>query len=179
MSMVVDADTHVSESTAMWELIDPELYRRRPVMVSVPTDTLYGARNAFWLIDGQIVPKPAGRAGSTLITPSAAAFQTARTDINQGVRELTDVPSRLRDMDRLGIDVQVVYPTLFLVYLTDDPELDVALCRAYNRWLGQAWKQGGGRLRWVAVPPLRSIEDSIGEIRWARDNGAVGLFFRG
>src|SRR5438132_5798796 len=114
MAMVLDADTHISESVPMWELIAPDMYKRRPVVVSVPTDTLYGKRNAFWLIDGQIVPKPAGRGGSVLITPSAAEFQASRTDINQGVRELTDVPARLADMDRLNIDVQVVYPTLFL-----------------------------------------------------------------
>jgi len=179
MTMVVDADTHISESEAMWSLIDPAMYARRPVLVKVPTDTLYGKRNAFWLIDGQIVPKPAGRGGSVLITPSAAEFQAARTDINQGVRELTDVSSRLADMDRLGIDVQVVYPTLFLVYLTDDVELEITLCRAYNRWLGRAWEQAKDRIRWVAIPPLRSVAASIEEMRWARENGAVGLFFRG
>src|SRR5688500_263855 len=179
MATVLDADTHISESEAMWELFDPDLHARRPVLVSVPTDTLYGKRNAFWLIDGQIVPKPAGRGGSVLITPSAAAFQAERTDINQGVRELTDVPGRIAEMDRLHIDVQVVYPTLFLVYLTDDVPLEIALCRAYNRWVGQAWAQSGGRIRWVVIPPLRSIEASIEEIRWAKENGAVGLFFRG
>src|SRR3954468_4219121 len=144
MSFVLDADTHISESLPMWELFDPEMYARRPVLVQVPTDTLYGGRNAFWLIDGNIVPKPAGRGGSVLITPSAAAFQSSRTDINQGVRELTDVPGRLAEMDRLSINVQVIYPTLFLVYLTDDPELDIALARAYNRWVGQACAQANG-----------------------------------
>jgi uncharacterized protein len=179
MPMVLDADTHISESTPMWELLDPALHTRRPVMVSVPTDTLYGKRNAFWLIDGNIVPKPAGRGGSTLITPSAAAFQTERTDINQAVREITDVPSRLRDMDRLNVDVQVIYPTLFLVYLTDELALEIGLCQAYNRWLGQVWEQSSGRMRWVVIPPLRSIEASIAELRWAKDHGAVGVFFRG
>lgn len=179
MAMVLDADTHISESVHMWDLIDPDMYERRPVMVSVPTDTLYGKRNAFWLIDGQIVPKPAGRGGSVLITPSAAEFQASRTDINQGVRELTDVAGRIGDMDRLHIDVQVIYPTLFLVYLTDDVALEIALCRAYNRWLARAWAEGNGRLRWVAIPPLRSVDASIAEMRWAKENGAVGLFFRG
>ena len=60
MKKVVDADTHISESERMWELFDQEMYKRRPVLVSVPDDTLYGERNAFWLIDGNIFPKPAG-----------------------------------------------------------------------------------------------------------------------
>jgi aminocarboxymuconate-semialdehyde decarboxylase len=179
MTMILDADTHISESTYMWELLDPALHARRPVMVAVPTDTLYGQRNAFWLIDGNIVPKPAGRGGSVLITPSAAEFQRSRTDINQGVRELTDVPARVRDMDRLHIDVQVIYPTLFLVYLTDDPALEIGLCQAYNRYLAQACEQSNGRLRWVMIPPLRAVEACLPELRWAKDHGAVGVFFRG
>ncbi|HEX9273751.1 MAG TPA: amidohydrolase family protein [Candidatus Binatia bacterium] len=179
MKKVVDADTHISESQYMWDLIDREMYHRRPVLVSVPEDTLYGERNAFWLIDGNIFPKPAGRGGFNLITPSAAKRQQLRTDISLGCRDLTDPEGRLKDMDRLGFDVQVIYPTLFLIYLTDDVALEIALCRAYNRWLAQAYTKGKDRLRWVVIPPLRSIEESIKEIRWAKDRGAAGVFFRG
>ena len=41
-------------------------------------------------------------------------------------------------MDRLGVDVQVIYPTLFLVYITDDPELDTALSQSlqFMAWRG-------------------------------------------
>ena len=60
MAQVIDADTHVSESTSMWEMIDPALYERRPVVVQAPKDTIYGSRDAFWLIDGNIFPRPAG-----------------------------------------------------------------------------------------------------------------------
>ena len=82
-------------------------------------------------------------------------------------------------MDRLGFDVQVIYPTLFLIYLTDDVALEVSLTRAYNRFLAQACAKANGRLKWVVIPPLRSIEESVKEIRWAKENGAAGVFFRG
>jgi predicted TIM-barrel fold metal-dependent hydrolase len=82
-------------------------------------------------------------------------------------------------MDRLGFDVQVIYPTLFLIYLTDNVALEVALYRAYNRWLAEACAKGKERLRWVVIPALRSIEESNKEIRWAKDRGAAGVFFRG
>jgi hypothetical protein len=52
--------------------------------------------------------------------------------------DLTDIPSRLSDMDHLGMETQVVYPRLFLIYVTDDAPLAIALCRAYNRCLAQA-----------------------------------------
>lgn len=179
MSGIIDADTHVSESTHMWELFDREMYPRRPVVVKAPEDTLYGPRNAFWLIDGDIVPRPAGRRSYRLITPSATKLEETRGDIHLASRELTDVPARLRDMDKLGVDVQVIYPTLFLVYLTDDPVLETAICRAYNRFLADACAKSNGRLRWVIVPPLRSIEETLKEIRWGKEHGAVGVFFRG
>ncbi|HEX9879937.1 MAG TPA: amidohydrolase family protein [Candidatus Binatia bacterium] len=175
----VDADTHIAESEGMWELMDREMYPRRPLLVSIGEDSLYGDRNAFWLLDGSVFPKPHGRGGFNLITPAAAKRQQLRTDIRTACREITDPAARLSDMDRLGFDVQVIYPTLFLIYLTDDVELEVALCRAYNRWLAQAWTRGGDRLRWVVVPPLRSIEESIREMRWGKERGAVGVFFRG
>jgi predicted TIM-barrel fold metal-dependent hydrolase len=179
MNGVVDADTHIAESNHMWESIDREMYPRRPVVVSVPDDTLYGPRNAFWLIDGNIFPRPNGRASFRLITPSASKHESVRGDIHIACRELTDPQARLKDMDKLGVELQVIYPTLFLVYLTDDPALDVALCRAYNRYLAEACAKANGRLRWVMIPPLRSIEESVKEIRWAKDHGAVGVFFRG
>lgn len=179
MLSVIDADTHVSESENMWRLIDKEMYPRRPALISVSEDTLYGNRNAFWLIDGNIFPKPAGKGGFSLVTPSTSTREAARGDIMIGCRELTDPESRLADMDKLGVETQVIYPTLFLIYLTDDVALEIALCRAYNRYMSEACFRGRGRLRWVVVPPLRSVEESIKEIGWAKERGAVGIFFRG
>ena len=70
MSGVIDADTHIAESESIWKLMDEAMIPRRPVRLSVPTDTLYRDRNAFWLIDGNIFPKPAGRGSYNLMTPS-------------------------------------------------------------------------------------------------------------
>jgi len=179
MTGVVDADTHIAESEGMWRLMDQDMIPRRPIRLSAPTDTLYKDRNAFWLIDGNIFPKPAGRGSYNLMTPSLPGQESARSGVSIPCRELTDIEARLADMDRLGIETQVVYPTLFLITLTDDVKLEIALCKAYNRWLAAAWSKAGNRLRWVAVVPLRSVEASIEEMRAAKNNGAVGLFFRG
>ena len=71
------------------------------------------------------------------------------------------------------------YPTLFLVYLTDDAMLDVALCRAYNRFVANACAKAPDRLKWVVILPLRDIAASLAEMKWAKEQGAVGVFFRG
>jgi hypothetical protein len=179
MPGVFDADTHIAESEAMWGFIDKEMYPRRPVLARIPDDTWYGERNAFWLIDGEIFPKPAGKASFSLITPSAQKKESGRGDIHLAVRELTDPLARLLDMDKIGVEAQVIYPTLFLVYLTDEPQLDVALCRAYNRFVANACAKAADRLKWVVILPLRDIEASLAEMKWAKQRGAVGVFFRG
>jgi hypothetical protein len=111
MPGIIDADTHISEGEAMWAMMDREMYPRRPVLVKGPEDTLYGPRNAFWLIDGNIFPKPNGKGSFRLITPSATKFESARGDIAIACREMTDISSRLKDMDKFQVDTQVVFPT--------------------------------------------------------------------
>ena len=163
MSGVFDADTHIAESEAMWSFIDKEMYPRRPVLARIPDDTWYHERNAFWLIDGEIFPKPAGKASFSLITPSAQKKESGRGDIHLAVRELTDPLARLKDMDKIGVEAQVIYPTLFLVYLTDDAQLDIALSRAYNRFIATpVRKRRNGSSGW------RSCRCAILLHRWKR-----------
>ena len=54
-------------------------------------------------------------------------------------------------------------------------EIDVAMKRAYNRWLGDRSDASGGRLRWACMPPLMNMEETIKEMRWAKDHGAVAV----
>jgi hypothetical protein len=116
--------------------MDPARYPRRPVIASIPDDTLYGKSDALWVIDGSLFLKPAGKGGCLLVTPPEQARNAGMVDVR--ARDLTDVPSRLRDMDDLGMESQVIDPTLFLIYRTDDVQLEIALCRAYNRFVAQA-----------------------------------------
>src|SRR5437867_10855530 len=151
MDQISDADTHISEGEAMWAMMDKAMQPRRPLMLSVPEDTWFGNRNAFWLIDGEMYPKAAGKGSFALVTPSAQKVQEGRKDSTVASREMTDIKARVADMDRLNTAAQIVYPALFLVYNTKDRELEIALCRAYNRFLAQACAQAQERIKWVAV----------------------------
>ena len=176
MPGVIDADTHVIESDAIWEFFDKELIERKPRLVQYRDPGAEAPRN-YWVIDGHFVPKPPGKGGQALATPPIDKAE--REHRNWRVREMTDLQSRMEDADRGGVEVQVVYPTIFIAFLTDDAELEVALCRSYNRFQADAWSKCNGRLRWVVVPPLQNIEESIKEMRWGKDHGAVGVMFRG
>ena len=136
MARILDADTHIAEPPEMWDHLDPEWYARRPVVVSVPDDTLYGTSDHMWLIDGQIYPRIAGRGGNSLVTPTAQSRVKDRVD--RRARELLDLPMRFEDMKVQGVDSQVVFPTLFLAYLTHDAAYEVALCYEYLvRYIGE------------------------------------------
>src|SRR6266705_525107 len=148
MTVIIDADSHMAESESMWKLFDKGLYHRRPVLLAAPDDTLYRDFNVLWRIDGNIFPKASGKGGFRIITPTASKREAGRTDISLGCREITDVEARLADMDNAGVAVQVIYPTLFLIHITDDVELQVALCCAYNKYLAQSYDKSRVRVRW-------------------------------
>src|SRR5262249_5104645 len=61
------------------------------------------------------------------------------------IREETDmsghVDLRLKYMDANSVDVQVLHDTMFIESVTDRPAVEVALYKAWNRWLADIWKQ--------------------------------------
>jgi predicted TIM-barrel fold metal-dependent hydrolase len=92
---------------------------------------------------------------------------------------MLDITARLRHMDELEVDVQVLFPSLFLRPLTKRPEIEVALARSYNRWLADIWSKGRNRLRWAAIMPLMDMQASLEEARFAKDHGGCALYVRG
>ena len=77
-----------------------------------------------------------------------------------------DPYARIKVMDEEGIDVAVLYPSLWLLYgdLTD-PQLAAAACRAYNNWMADFCKPFPKRLFGVAPMPLQSVDEAVREMR--------------
>src|SRR5438093_1088465 len=127
---VIDADTHVDECEDTWSFMDAEEAQYRPATVLDGEEQASVARPGYtrhWLIDG----RPAIR----------RIRDDERTGTTVEARELQDVAARIRHMDRMEVDFQVIYPTLFLRYLTSNPAIQSALCRSYNRWLADRCSQ--------------------------------------
>ena len=82
-------------------------------------------------------------------------------------------------MDELGVDVQVLFPTIFLTRISENPAVELALTKSYNRWLADIWAESDGRLRWAVVPPLDSMDEVEEQLRYGKENGACGIFMRG
>ena len=97
-------------------------------------------------------------------------------ETSEEARAMENVDVRLRHMDDLGIEVQVLYPTVFISLVTDKVDEEVAICRGWNRWMADICKQGEGRLRWTCVLPLLDMNVALEELRFCGQHGAVGVF---
>jgi hypothetical protein len=74
--MIIDADTHVEESEAMFDRLDKEFRPCRPLPVRFTMDTVYGKYNAVWLIDGDTYPRLVGKGRTIFRTPTIQCFLT-------------------------------------------------------------------------------------------------------
>jgi predicted TIM-barrel fold metal-dependent hydrolase len=167
---VIDADTHVDESEATWARLEGTPYAKYiPVTVAMPSDEAqragYNPTNSrCWVVEGRLQNR------------------AIRDEINHPPRvrrELEDVPGRLAQMDQMGVDVQVIFPTFFIRYNTMNAEAEWALTTTYNRWIAEKCAPTNGRLRWAAVLPFLDPDKAVDELRWAKEHGACGIFKRG
>ena len=167
---VIDSDAHVLETPDSWRFMEGE---DRKFVPGIFTQTFghqlkandgEGVQSNYWMVGDRTFSKD----------------RNVGNEMSRAIREMEDIPGRIAHMDELGIDVQILYPTIYLRPVTDDIPTELALTRGYNRWLADFYKQADGRLRWAALPPLRSHIDVIrDEMLFCKENGAVGIFLRG
>ncbi len=176
--MNFDVDAHVEESADTWKHLDKKFERRRPIPVTLEGQPALLGQNAFWLIDGAIVPRTAGKGLSLFGTPTRSRHARGKP-FAIASQELTDVEARLGDLDRFGIDTQIVNSTLLNATLSPDVEFEHALCRAYNSWIAETCGQSRGRLRWNAMLRLTDVERAVGELRRVAALGAAAAEIHG
>ncbi len=175
---VIDADGHVEESVAMFKFLDKDYFERRPLALGLDTDTIYGRNNAIWLIDGQTYPKMFGRGGVIFSTPTSMQVAKSKS-VSIPAQELTDVQARIKDLDTLKIDKQVVYPTLFLSTTAEDVKLETAILQAYNSFMADACSKSGGRIKFAALMPIRDVNESVRELNRVKELGAASVMLLG
>ncbi|MFN4283946.1 MAG: amidohydrolase family protein [Alphaproteobacteria bacterium] len=165
----IDADAHVLETPYTWEFMDEADRKYTPMIVAQTSGAGIAANDGrnfqkeFWISDGRLIPKDKNVGNNT---PEAA-------------REMRDVAARLKHMDELEIDVQVLYPTFFIWPYTRKAEVQRALVKGYNRWLAEIWKKSHDRLRWVAMVSTYDLSRAREELSFAKAHGACGVYMRG
>jgi aminocarboxymuconate-semialdehyde decarboxylase len=157
--LTIDADAHVIENESAWDYMLESERQFKPRIV--------GATNGdpsvdYWLIDGRLMPR-----------------SNVEKNLPREAREMSDLSIRIKHMDELNVDVQVIYPTIFIFPTARRPEVDLALCRSYNRWMADIVKKAPERFRWIVVPPLLNMEQVFEELKFGKEHGACGVYMRG
>lgn len=88
--------------------------------------------------------------------------------------------ARAADMDRDGIQAEIIYASLGMVLFTHpDPDYRNACMKAYNRWLEGFCADLPGRLFGLAQTPVASVDSAIEDFRRAKEQGFVGMMMAG
>jgi predicted TIM-barrel fold metal-dependent hydrolase len=179
---IIDADSHVFEPTAIWERYLDRGYR-----------TL--ARSVFWyeqedgittvILNGQPArPLNAGKINRQAIwRPGTKPEDIGALDPNVAHptnHGASDARARLADMDALGIDQAILFPTLFAEYFPaiENPDVAHALARAYNDWIWDFSRKAPERLIPIAILPLQDVNFSLRELRRVAKRGFRAVFMR-
>jgi len=180
---VIDVDSHVYEPPAIWR-----------DYVSAEDRAL--ARAAFWhesdsrglettILNGRPV-RALERSGIPRracwrpgMTPDAigALDPETRHPVTPGA---VDPAARLRDIDAMGVDRALLFPTLFAEHfpLVENPDAARVLARAYNDWLLDFASADPRRLLPVAILPLQSASFAVAEAERVARRGCKAAFIR-
>ncbi|MBI3743289.1 MAG: amidohydrolase family protein [Chloroflexi bacterium] len=180
---IFDADSHVYEPAAIWERYVEPAYR-------------VAARSAFWHhVDAQglasvVLNSKAGKAMNRSRIVRQAVWRPGMTPDSIGAMDASryqpinpgsqDAKARLRDMDELGVERALLFPTLFAEYLpvVQNPDVAYALARGYNDWLLEFCDASPKRLYPVAVLPTQDIVFALEELRRMAAKGVKAAFIR-
>jgi predicted TIM-barrel fold metal-dependent hydrolase len=173
---VFDADAHGSINPSMWQDLPNQFRARRPRPVTIHDEVGLGNFNAGWLIEGSLEPHALGPGAQQANTPRNVLAEfganTEREHCSIGSMTLNDPAARLRDMDRMGIDAQMLFPSTLYAHMTADPEFEAALFRAYNRYVAAQCSHAPKRLKWSGLLPLRGERQAFEAIEEMQRLGA-------
>ena len=134
--MIVDADAHVVETEHTWDFLEGAEKKFRPQLFQSEENTAM----QYWFLDGRAIGfRPPTLTEQELIALSKETGRELKTE--PGARELRDVELRLKHMDKLGIDTQILFNTMWITRVADKAEAEIALCAAWNRWMADVWKK--------------------------------------
>src|SRR5882757_7542926 len=171
---VIDADGHVMEPN---ELYDQYLDSKYKSQLEELKNVAATRRSKYFF--GYFHQLNTGRPlGVAMI--DKPLMRTGRKPVGElpDMRGGHDPSIRIKDMDREGIDVAVLFATVVSSFCAlESVEFEVAMVRGYHRWLADYCAAYPNRLKGVAVVPMRSPEHAADEIRRAaKEPWCVGVY---
>jgi len=106
---------------------------------------------------------PAQHEPMAIYSNAASREVNARQAQERGPK-LTDIAVRLKDMDRMGIDVQAVSPAPHQTYYWTEPGMGAELARAVNERLAEIVAQHPDRFVALGTVPLQEVSLAVAEL---------------
>ncbi|MBI3742728.1 MAG: amidohydrolase family protein [Chloroflexi bacterium] len=156
---VIDCDGHISEPIDLWDqYLDSRTAGRASAalrMVNHPGGGVSACVEGEFI--GEASFQGGGGFGKTAAQISKAHWNPV--DMHRGGFENVQ---RIKDMDAMGIDAAVLYPSMcLLINGVKDAELAAAMCRAFNKHLAEFCKPYKTRLFGAAMVPAQSVSFMI------------------
>ena len=98
------------------------------------------------------------------IYSNAASREVNAKQAQERGPKLTDIAVRLKDMDRMGIDIQAVSPAPHQTYYWTDPGMGAELARAVNERLAEIVAQHPERFVALGTVPLQDVSLALAEL---------------
>lgn len=125
----------------------------------------------------EVVRPAMGPASETLMRFANEATREVNRAQAQGVRgKLTDIATRLKDMDRMGVDIQAISPAPPQYYYWTEPDMGREACRLINDNIANIVAQHPDRLVGLGTVPMQAPEFAVVELeRLVKDLGLRGV----
>jgi aminocarboxymuconate-semialdehyde decarboxylase len=107
---------------------------------------------------------------------SDATREVNRLQMQKILPKLTDVDTRLRDMDAAGIDIQAISPAPFHYYYWAEPELGRQTARVVNNRIAEVVQSHPDRFVGLGTVPMQAPDFAVAELeRMVRELGLRGV----
>lgn len=174
---IIDADGHINEPADLWEKYLEPQYRDRALRIRPQEDGTYyveldGRRSRFFTSE---IMSRGYSMGLPFEQREALKSKPYQDNLPFGA---CNAKERLELLDQEGLAKAVLYPSLGLEWEAEvtDPELALAYCRAYNRWITDFCADSDGRLIPIAHISLGDGQSAAQELTRAVKAGAKGAF---
>jgi predicted TIM-barrel fold metal-dependent hydrolase len=97
------------------------------------------------------------------------------TDGKKGIRRPGDPALRLKEMDRDGVDAEVIYGILAAAAKLNHKEASTELLRIYNDWMNNFCKHAPDRFVGLACLPYGDIDAAVAEVHRVAKLGFKGV----
>ena len=153
--MIIDCDSHITPRDA-FDYMDGETAHQRPAM-------RFSAEGHH--IETEFPKQPSEVPGTT---PSPAVGSSGAN-----YDGMYDIRARVRDLETMGVDRQVLIPQFspwYWSYLIE-PGLGTAIAHSYNLSVLKILREYPGKFLAAALVALQDLPGSIREMAWALENG--------